>query len=75
MVETEHDTWNAGEMGCGELVLELRARLQAMPGRILRLIATDAGASEDIPAYCRMTRHELIRAAPPEFWIRARVPD
>lgn len=69
---TEDDTWNAGDMGCGELVLELRMRLQAMPGRVLRLVATDPGAPEDIPAYCRMTRHELVHAAAPEYWIRAR---
>lgn len=71
---TEDDTWDAGEMGCGELVLELRMRLGAMPGRVLRLVATDAGAPEDIPAWCRMTRHELLRAEPPVFWIRARKP-
>lgn len=69
---TEHETWNAGGMGCGELVLELRERLQAMPGRVLKLIATDAGAPKDIPAFCRMTRHELVHAAPPAYWIRAR---
>jgi tRNA 2-thiouridine synthesizing protein A len=69
---TEHETWDAGAMGCGELVLELRMRLHAMPGRVLKLIATDAGALEDIPAYCRMTRNELVHAAPPEYWIRAR---
>jgi tRNA 2-thiouridine synthesizing protein A len=69
---TEDETWNAGEMGCGELVLELRMRLQAIPGRVLKLIATDAGAREDIPSYCRMSGHELVHAAPPAYWIRAR---
>ena len=68
----EDDTWNAGDMACGELVLELRLRLLAMPGRVLKLIATDAGAPAYIPAYCRMTRHELVHATPPEYWIRAR---
>jgi len=74
MPSTEDALWDAGDMGCGELVLELRMRLQAMPGRVLKLVATDAGAPEDIPAYCRMTRHELLHAAAPEFWIRARSP-
>jgi tRNA 2-thiouridine synthesizing protein A len=68
----EDVTWNAGDMGCGELVLELRVQLLAMPGQVLRLIATDAGAPEDIPAYCRMTGHRLLRAAPPSYWILAR---
>jgi tRNA 2-thiouridine synthesizing protein A len=72
MTPTEDDSWDAGDMGCGELVLDLRFRLLAMPGRVLKLVATDAGAPEDIPAYCRMTRHELVHAAPPAYWIRAR---
>ena len=72
MTPTEDDSWDAGDMGCGELVLDLRFRLQAMPGRVLKLVATDAGAPEDIPAYCRMTRHELVHAEPPAYWIRAR---
>lgn len=75
MTQTEHETWDAGDMGCGELVMELRMQLQAMPGRVLKLIATDAGAPEDIPAFCRMTRHELLHMAAPEFWIRARTSD
>jgi hypothetical protein len=29
--------WNAGELNCGPLVLELRARLKAMPGRVLKV--------------------------------------
>jgi tRNA 2-thiouridine synthesizing protein A len=71
---THDDLWDAGDMGCGELIMYLRTRLRAMPGRVLKLIARDPGAIEDIPAYCRMTRDELIHAAPAEcsFWIRAR---
>ena len=72
MNPTEDATWDAGDMGCGELVLELRQRLRAMPGGTLKLIAADAGAPEDIPAYCRLTRHQLLHAAPPAYWIRAR---
>lgn len=74
MSMTEDDRWDAGDMGCGELVLELRTRLLAMPGRVLKVLATDAGAPQDIPAFCRLTRHELLRAAAPEYWIRARTP-
>ena len=72
---TEDARWDAGDMGCGELVLELRQRLLAMPGRVLRLTSADAGAPEDIPAYCRLTHHELLQAEHPDYWIRARVPD
>jgi len=62
-------------MGCGELVLELKLRLDRMqPGAALRLIAHDPGVPEDLPAWCRMTGHKLLRAAPPEFLIERRSP-
>ena len=60
--------WDAGTMGCGELVLHLRQRLRAMaPGEVLRLFAHDPGATEDLPAWCRLTGHRLLRADPPVF--------
>lgn len=65
--------WDAGEMGCGELVLELRLRLADLaPGEVFSLVARDSGAREDLPAWCRMTGHELVRAQPPRYWIRRR---
>ena len=39
----------------------------AEPGDTGPAVATDAGAAEDIPAFCRMTRHELLHAAPPSL--------
>ncbi|TCT04394.1 sulfurtransferase TusA family protein [Aquabacter spiritensis] len=67
-------TFDAGHMGCGELVMVLRMRLKTMPGEVVRVIARDAGAPEDLPAWCRMTRNALIRHDPQthSFWIRAR---
>lgn len=63
--------WDAGDMGCGELVLELRLRLQAMtPGSILKLTARDPGAPEDLPAWCGMTGHTLLAATHPTYWIK-----
>lgn len=63
--------WNAEAMGCGELVMELRFRLQALPaGALLLLTATDPGAPEDLPAWCAMTGHRLIECDPPHYWIR-----
>jgi tRNA 2-thiouridine synthesizing protein A len=70
-----HDSeWDAGDLGCGELAIELRSQLRAMPGKILKLTARDPGAAADIPAYCRMTGHELLHEAPKvcTYWIRAR---
>jgi tRNA 2-thiouridine synthesizing protein A len=63
--------WDAGDMGCGDLVLELRARVEALvPGRVLRLTARDPGAPADIPAWCRMTGHVLVSAQHPIYLIR-----
>ena len=63
--------WDAGDLGCGELVLALRGRLAAMrPGQMLRLTALDPGAVADIPAWCRMTGHTLVSHAHPVYLIR-----
>jgi tRNA 2-thiouridine synthesizing protein A len=54
--------WNAGDLGCGELVIELRFRLRAMrPGEVIRVHATDLGAPADLPAWCRMTKNALVK--------------
>ena len=63
--------WDAGDMGCGELVLELRSRMRALPtGQTLRLIARDPGAPADLPAWCRMTGHALVSAQHPVYVIK-----
>jgi tRNA 2-thiouridine synthesizing protein A len=63
--------WDAGDLGCGDLVLQLMIRLKAMaPGQVLRLVALDPGAPADIPAWCRMTGNTLIMERPPEYLIR-----
>jgi len=57
-------------MGCGELVLELRFRMAELAGGTqLHLIASDPGAPEDLPAWCRMTGNRLVRAEHPDYWI------
>jgi tRNA 2-thiouridine synthesizing protein A len=63
--------WDAGDMGCGELVLQLRFRLLELAGgSLFKLTATDPGAPEDLPAWCRMTGHRLLEAEHPVYWIR-----
>ena len=66
--------WDAGDMGCGELLIKLRKQLRAMPGKVIKLVARDPGAIVDIPSYCRITGHTLLRSAPDTgiFWIRAK---
>jgi len=64
------ETWDAGDLGCGELVLELKMRLDRMPpGRVIKLIALDPGAPADVPAWCRMTGHRLLHDEHPEYLI------
>lgn len=72
--DADHDAeWDAGGLGCGDLVLELRIRLQALkPGHVLKLIATDEGAPEDLPAWCRMTGNPLIVSRHPVYLIQRR---
>jgi tRNA 2-thiouridine synthesizing protein A len=63
--------WDAGELACGELVLELRFRLAALrPGQRLRLVALDPGAPADIPAWCRMIGHTLVSTQHPVYLIQ-----
>jgi tRNA 2-thiouridine synthesizing protein A len=65
------EVWDAGDMGCGELVVTLMLRLRSMrPGQVLKLTATDLGAPHDIPAWCRMTGNPLVRAQHPHYFIR-----
>jgi tRNA 2-thiouridine synthesizing protein A len=65
--------WDAGDLGCGELVIHLRFRLKAMqPGQIIRVHATDSGAPQDLPAWCRMTGETLVYHDPAQhlYFIR-----
>ena len=62
----EFDTqWDAGDIGCGNLVIRLRFLLKAMqPDQVIRVRATDSGAAEDLPAWCRMTGETLVAHDP-----------
>jgi tRNA 2-thiouridine synthesizing protein A len=71
MTSTEH--WDAGEIGCARLVIELAQRLERIaPGARLEIVARDPGAPVDLPAWCRMTGHELESAEHPVYVIRRR---
>jgi len=68
------DRWDAGEMGCGELVIQLRRRLGVLaPGSLFELVARDPGAPEDLPAWCRLTRHGLVASEHPHYLIKRRM--
>ena len=64
------EQWDTGDMGCGRLVYELRKRLDGMrPGQRLEVVTHDLGAPTDLPAWCRMTGHTLVRAEHPIYVI------
>ena len=67
------DEWDAGHMGCGEVIILLRKRMQKLnPGEIFKLTSQDLGAPEDLPAWCRMTGRRLLCAEHPHYWIEQR---
>jgi len=69
-----HDAeWDAGDLGCGDLVLELRIRMSTLrPQQTLRLTARDPGAPADLPAWCGLTGHLLLDSRHPVYVIRRR---
>ena len=63
--------WEAGELGCGQLVFELHRKLhEVSPGDSLEVVTHDTGAPVDLPAWCRMTGHTLVSAEHPVYVIR-----
>ena len=68
-METKH--WNAGEAGCGSLIVGLKRQLDGLePGDLLRVIAKSSGAPSDLPSWCRVTGHVLIEADHPVYVLK-----
>jgi tRNA 2-thiouridine synthesizing protein A len=66
-------SYDAGQLGCGDLVLELRFRLKELPpGSVLRVTAHDPAAPVDLPAWCGLCGHTLLSASHPHYWIRSK---
>lgn len=62
--------WDAGEIGCGHLIVQLRRELMLLgSGDLLEVVALDSGAPIDIPAWCSMTGHDLVSAEHPIYVI------
>jgi tRNA 2-thiouridine synthesizing protein A len=65
------DEWDAGHIGCGELLVKLHLRLRVLqPRQLFRLVALDPAAPEELPAWCRLTGHTLVSTRHPEYWIQ-----
>jgi len=64
-------TLDAGPTGCGELLVLIHRRMRGLaPGQVVEVQAYDLGAREDLPAWCRMTGHQLIASGAGRYWIR-----
>lgn len=69
--DTYVEHWDAGDLACGDLVLALRGRLMALPPTtVLKVTARDPAAPLDLPAWCRLTGHRLLRGEHPDYFIR-----
>ena len=63
--------FDGGETGCGELLLDLFLFAKRQPfGTVVEVRALDPGAPLEIPAWCRLTGHELIESAHPLYRFR-----
>ena len=55
-------TLDLGALGCGDLVMALALQIQGFdPGRVIAVISYDRGALADVPAWCRMRGHALLK--------------
>ncbi len=65
------ERWDAGDIGCGQLIVSVRNRLGGMQaGELLELTTQNPGAPMDLPAWCRVVGHALISANHPVYVIR-----
>lgn len=54
---------DAQDLACPMPLLKAKLALNQLPaGAVLKVVATDAGAQRDIPAFARLAGHELLEA-------------
>ena len=69
--EQELPLFDGGDTGCGELLLDLLLFMKRQPtGAVVRVRALDPGAPLEIPAWCRLTRHQLLSSEHPIYKIQ-----
>ena len=67
------EVYDSVDQGCGDFIMELRQVMKGLVGGAVLLVASrDAGAPVEIPAWCRLTGHFLVEAAPPFYLVRKR---
>jgi len=63
--------WNAGEAGCGALILGLKQEIERIEaGELLEVTARDAAAPIDLLAWCQMTANTLVAEDHPTYVLR-----
>lgn len=73
------ETLDCSGLRCPLPLLRTKQQLHRMSaGQVLEVVATDAGAKRDIPAFLRQSAHRLLRSGEADgqyrFWIE-RAPD
>lgn len=67
--------FDGGDTGCGELLLDLLLFMKQQPsGSVVRVRALDPGAPLEIPAWCRLTKHQLLKSEHPIYEIKKPEP-
>ena len=62
-----------GELGCGDLIYELKLQFGRVGGgELVRVVTNDPGAPRELPAWCRMTGHRLLESDAPFYVLQAR---
>lgn len=68
------DLYDAGDAGCGEVLLDLKLHFRKLaPGARVLIVARDPGAPLEMPAWCRLTGHTLLATAHPRYLVRKRI--
>jgi tRNA 2-thiouridine synthesizing protein A len=64
------ERFDGGGTGCGEILVDLKLFLRPLPtGARVLIVARDAGAPLEMPAWCRLTGHRLLRVEHPHYLI------
>ena len=63
--------FDGGDTGSGELLLQLLLFMKTQPvDSIIKVRALDPGVPLEIPAWCRLTKNELIESEHPIYKIK-----
>lgn len=64
------DEFDGGEETCGRVIVNLHLYIRDQePGTRVLVISRDPGAPVELPAWCRMTKNELVAVQHPYYLI------